>query len=299
MSELSREMMAKTTIEWTATPMSDGTLSPGYTFNPWWGCTKVSAGCKNCYAETLANRFGKNIWGVNGERRFFGDKHWNEPLKWNRKAKKLGVRYKVFCGSMCDVFERYSSPQTIAGSQQAHIAADLQKARLRLGKLIKATPCLDWLLLTKRPENISLLASVFGWVGKGFLYGSWKIPNNVWIGTSVENQEQADKRILELLKIPARVRFLSCEPLLENINLGLLGTIPKDISPTYSLVANQIHWVIVGGESGPRKRSFNPDWARVLRDECQEANVPYFFKQVDKVQPIPDDLMIREFPIGE
>lgn len=243
------------------------------TFNPWWGCVKVSPGCKNCYAETLSNRFGSNFWGPEGDRRFFSDKHWNKPLKWNRKAEKLGIRHKVFCGSMCDVFEDRE---------------DLEESRVRLFNLINHTRQLDWLLLTKRPENILRML-------ERDAIGSFGV--NVWLGTSVENQEQADIRIPELLNIPAKVRFLSCEPLLEEIDLEYpLRIIGWDEDAYENIEGAGVDWVIVGGESGPRKRSFNPDWARSIRDQCKEAGIPFFMKQIDKVLPIPDDLMIREFP---
>ena len=121
-------MGEKTGIAWTDS-----------TFNPWHGCQRVSPGCELCYAETFDARFGEPHWGPKAPRRFFGDKHWNEPLKWNRAAEASGVRRRVFCASMADVFED---------------RPDLVEHRLRLWKLIEATPHLDWLLLTKRPENI-------------------------------------------------------------------------------------------------------------------------------------------------
>ncbi len=259
-------MAENSAIEWT-----------DHTFNPWWGCVKVSPGCKNCYAETMSKRFG-NWWGVDGERRFFGDKHWNEPLKWNRKAEKLGVRHKVFCGSMCDVFEDRE---------------DLIEPRTRLFNLINHTRQLDWLLLTKRPENILefIERDAIGSFG-----------DNVWLGTSIENQEQADLRIPELLKIPAKVRFLSCEPLLEPVDIyeylrcPLCDGIGCDNCIAMGFSADNIQWVIVGGESGPRKRHFDSNWARSLKYQCEEAGVPFFMKQIDKVKSIPPDLMIREFP---
>ena len=109
-----------------------------HTFNPWWGCQRVSDGCARCYAEAMAKRTGNPVWGP-GARRFFGEKHWQEPVRWNAAAERLSVRRRVFCGSMCDVFED---------------RPDLVEPRGRLWRLIRATPHLDWLLLTKRPENI-------------------------------------------------------------------------------------------------------------------------------------------------
>lgn len=220
-------------IEWT-----------DHTYNPWWGCVKVSPGCEHCYAETFAKRTGHAIWGpaATTQRRTFGDKHWQEPLKWNEDAVKAGRPQRVFCASMADVFEDH--PQ-------------LLEERLRLWKLIDQTPMLDWLLLTKRPENIVEMAPC-SWVTDG-------CPSNVWIGTSVENQAAANKRLPVLASIPAKVHFLSCEP--------LLG--PVDLSPWM----RKIEWVIAGGESGHSARPMEADWVRSLRDQCQAAAVPFFFKQ--------------------
>jgi protein gp37 len=242
-----------------------------HTFNPWWGCVKVSPGCKNCYA---AEGRGSPYWGPDAPRRFMKDSTWENPLKWDEKAERLGIRYKVFCGSMCDVFEDRE---------------DLIEPRDKLFQLIDATPYLDWQLLTKRPENIRRLWP-FGYYDDQF---SWP---NIWLGASIENQEQADIRIPQLLKIPAKVRFQSCEPLLEEIEFFRVHANPFGKELTYSGLMVHINWVIVGGESGPRKRPFNPDWARSIRDQCKEANIPFFMKQIDKVKPIPDDLMIRKFP---
>jgi len=181
-------MSADTTISWCHA-----------TFNPWWGCTKVSEGCKHCYADTLATRYGHTIWGPRARRRFFGDKHWAEPLKWNKQAMHEGQRKRVFCASMADVCE-------VLPADHPDLEA-MAAARLRLWETIEATPMLDWLLLTKRPENIIPLFGVDA-----------PVPN-IWWGTSVENQAAADTRIPELLKVPAHVRFLSCEPLLGPVDL--------------------------------------------------------------------------------
>jgi protein gp37 len=158
---------------------------------------------------------------------------------------------------------------------------------------IQETPHLDWLLLTKRPENWRLLLERS--YGAGGLFpartDAWlrgMVPPNVWVGTSVENQQRADERILHLLRIPARVRFLSCEPLLGPVELGLIGTVPKDIAPRYTLVYQMLHWIIVGGESGPQARPMHPQWARSLRDQCQQYGVPFFFKQWGEWVPFPE-----------
>lgn len=252
--------MGKTTIEWTATRLENGTVLPGYTFNPWWGCLKVSPGCEHCYADTLARRYGFDVWGPakTTSRRMMSENYWKQPHKWNRDAEADGVRRRVFCASMADVFEDHPN---------------VEAARRRLFELIGSTMHLDWLLLTKRPENILR-----------FLPETWggNVLLNMWLGTSVENQAQAEKRIPELLKVPATVRFLSCEPLLGAITLPWCPSCGgwgdhdcyavDDDSPA-------IDWVIAGGESGPQARPMHPDWARSIRDQCQAAGVPFLFKQ--------------------
>jgi len=210
-----------------------------HTFNPWTGCQKVSPACDNCYAEGWAKRTGQaGLW--NGERRRTSVAYWREPAKWNRDAERDGVRRKVFCASLADVFDNKAMPSW----------------RADLFDLIFATPHLDWLLLTKRPQNI-----------RDFFpsYPRGKIWPNIWLGTTVENQVEADRRIPHLLLPPAAKRFLSCEP--------LLG--PVDLIP----LIESIDWVIAGGESGPNARPMHPDWARSLRNQCQAAGVPFFFKQ--------------------
>jgi len=210
------------------------------TFNPWWGCTKVSAACTNCYAEAWSKRVGQKIWGPKAARRFFGDHHWSEPLKWNRDAAATGRRLRVFCASMADVFEDRD---------------DLNASRAKLWGLIEATPQLEWLLLTKRPECIAK-------------YAPWTTdwPGNVWLGTTVEDQDAAEARLDHLAKHAAAVRFISAEP--------LLG--PLNIQPW---LASTINWVITGGESGPRARPSSPSWFRNLLTQCMAANVPFHFKQ--------------------
>lgn len=241
--------MQNSSIEWT-----------DHTFNPWWGCIKVSPGCEHCYAETLSNRYGHNVWGPakTTSRRMMSDNYWRQPLKWNAAAEKAGTRARVFCASMADVFEAH--PQ-------------VHEARNDLFSLIRMTPNLDWLLLTKRPENIEEM-----------LPESWldmHMPQNIWFGTSVENQEQADKRIPHLLKVPARVRFLSCEPLLGPVNISQWLKF-GEFTP-YG--PRPLHWVIAGGESGHGARPMHPEWARGLRDQCQAAGVAFHFKQWGEFVP--------------
>lgn len=225
-------------IEWTH-----------HTFNPWWGCTKISPACNNCYAEKWSKRLGSKVWGSSADRRFFGEKHWGEPLLWNREAEKNGNRKRVFCASMADVFEDRTA---------------LDDWRTKLWELISETPWLDWLLLTKRTENIRKMTP---W------NSSW--PSNIWLGATIENQELAERRIPELIKYKAKVKFISSEPLLEGLDVSqwLRNDNKKNRSKNY------IDWVIAGGESGYRARPTHPDWLRILRDQCSVAGVPFHFKQ--------------------
>lgn len=218
------------------------------TFNPWWGCTKVSPACDNCYAERDSKRYGFSdtgsqfpIWGKDSQRRFFGDKHWSQPIKWNDQAGREGRRMRVFCASMADVMED---------------RADLHLWRAKLYRLIDNTPNLDWLLLTKRPQNFNR-----------FLPPEW-LDNprpNVWGMTTVESQQFA-WRIDNLIETPFAVRGLSCEPMVGPLDL-----------PTRAY--GTIHWVITGGESGPGARPCHPDIYRTLRDQAQIAKIPFHFKQ--------------------
>lgn len=269
-------MSEVTAIEWT-----------DHTWSPVWGCTQVSPACDHCYAMTLANRFGH---GWNGApMREFGDHHWNEPRRWNRRAAAAGTSPKVF-PSMCDPFDK-DWPDGV---------------RHRFLRLVFETPSLTWLLLTKRIGNwrksieearvAAVNASptdkeLFRWLDD-WIDGS--SPANVWVGSTVINQEEADRDIPKLLSVPARVRFLSIEPMLGPIDLSgwLWGRArscaecPKDEDcwcgwePRAALPGEQaLHWVIAGGESGPHARPTNPQWFRDLRDQCAAAGVPYLFKQ--------------------
>ncbi len=224
-------------IEWT-----------DHTFNPWWGCTKVSPACDHCYAETWARRMGFDIWTRGKPRRFLSDAYWQQPRRWNDNAARNGRRARVFCASMADVFEWQRG---------------LQPWRQRLWRLIDETPNLDWLLLTKRPHLAVRLAPWdAGW------------PDNVWIGTTVENQRWADKRLPKLSRIPATIRFLSCEPLLGPVELGPW------------LADGDVHWVIAGGESGAHARPSDPMWFLDLLNQCRRHDVPFHFKQWGEWAPI-------------
>lgn len=221
-----------------------------HTFNIAWGCVKVSPGCTNCYAKTVAERFGFAVWGPNAPRRRMGFSYWHQPVRWNREAARDGVRRRVFCSSMADVFEDHPT---------------IVKERAKLWPLIKATPHLDWLVLTKRPEAITRAALPDDW-GHGY--------PNVWLGTSVESAAY-EVRVELLLQVPAVLHFLSCEPL-----LGPLSPTWPSEGYAWTGRRQRLRWVIVGGESGPRARPCNPEWLRALRDDCATRGIPFLLKQL-------------------
>lgn len=254
------------------------------TWNPWIGCTKVSAACDNCYAETLTKRYGWAKWGAGELRARTSTANWRKPIAWNKAAAAAGVRRRVFCASLADVFD-----------------AEVDAAwREELMEMIEVTDQLDWLLLTKRPQ-----------VAKKF-FTDRPVPDNVWLGTTVEDQKMANLRIPILLSIDAKVRFLSCEPLLGPIELrgqvfpesvGHRGNALEGL-PMPGSAWSKIDWVIAGGESGAHARGMPLDWARSLRDQCTAAKVAFFMKQLSQpagkhfkdFAAFPADLQIREFP---
>lgn len=242
-----------------------------HTFNPWIGCQKVSPGCDFCYAETQNNfrKWNGGEWGPHAPRKRTSPGNWKKPLLWALEARATGTRPRVFCASLADVFDNQAP----------------DGARDDLWSLIRATPELDWLLLTKRPENIAKMLPA-DW-GDGY--------PNVWLGTTVEDQANADRRIPILCKVPARLRFLSCEPLLGPVNLTRCGQHYTGSGPLhlwktdldgndgwrkqFSEPAPEIHWVISGGESGGQARQSHHEWHQSLRDQCAAAGVPFLFKQ--------------------
>lgn len=258
------------------------------TFNAWWGCTRVSPGCERCYAEQLATvRRKLDVWGVDAQRKPMSEAYWRDPVKWNKRAEAAGVRMRVFCSSMADVFERVP-----ARNIQANAVQDA--ARPRLFSLIEATPWLDWLLLTKRPENVSEM------VPRTWMLGGF--PKNVWMGVTAEDQKRADQRVPLLCKLPASIRFVSHEPAVEIVDFT------KWLGP--------ISWVITGGESAPPKlaRPYSVEWARSIVAQCRTANVFPFVKQLgsrallagspyptmnhkgDVPGEWPSDIRVQEFP---
>lgn len=229
-------MGADTKIEWAR-----------HTHNPWLGCERLSPACDHCYAADWAKRYGEeHLW--QGQRRRTSEQVRRQPLRWNRAALAAGERHRVFCGSLMDVFDNQVPPEW----------------RAELFRTIEATQALDWMLLTKRPQNIAkMLAACVEPVDGDIPFGplhAWPYPN-VWLGTTIEDR----KRLINadhLRAVPAAVRFLSIEPLLEDLGeIDLTG----------------IHLVIVGGESGPRP--MRAEWVRSIRDQCEAAGVAFFFKQ--------------------
>lgn len=275
-------------IEWTT-----------HTFNPWVGCTKISVGpqgaCEHCYAEGWAKRTGNaDLWA--GSRRRTTPANWRQPLKWNAAAERAGIRPRVFCASLADVFDNDVPDEW----------------RIALWELIAATPHLDWLLLTKRIGNAARMLPVMDSTRPGYRPWNQRWPwPNVWLGATIATQEEADRDIPKLIALPAVVRFLSCEPLLGPIDLSRLirwgnGNL------------TMVKWVIVGGESGPRARPFVLGWGKEIVRQCREAGAACFVKQVGAM-PVnregercphvrdskgkvmaewPEELRVREFPLA-
>ncbi len=230
------------------------------TVNHWAGCTKVSPACDNCYAERMAGRLWKVQWGAGAARRqFISARDMLEAL--DRKAQRIGKKLRVFHNSLSDMFDNEVPDGW----------------RMDAFKIMADTPNLQHLVLTKRIGNVRHYTQhdglAFDLMGDG----------SVWLGATVVNQEEADRDIPKLLAVPAAKRFLSIEPMLGPMLLQ-------------EHALSRIDWVIVGGESGPGARPMSPDWARSIRDQCEEAGVPFLMKQMTKKAEIPADLMIREFP---
>lgn len=233
-----------------------------HTFNPWIGCTKVSSGCTNCYAETLVKRWKKAEWGPRGVRVRTSPAYWRQPSAWNSEAARAGVRRRVFCASLADVFEEKT---------------EVIPWRKQLWTLINATQHLDWLLLTKRPENLSLMLP----------WGKYEDPYpNVWLGVSIEDYREG-RRACELRTHPAVCRFISYEP--------ALGPLAESID------LKGFKWLIFGGESGSHYRPCELQWARDIKAQCQREGVAFFFKQNSGPRPgnmtgVEPELQIQQFP---
>jgi protein gp37 len=294
-------MAEQTAISWT-----------DHTFNPWIGCTRVSPACDSCYAATSTPARVHGVrWEAGAPRHRTAESTWRQVLAWNRKAVKAGVRRRVFCASLADVFDR----------EVPH------EWRADLFALIMEAPGLDWLLLTKRPQMVrKLVREVWLYANqhaepaleewcRGWINGD-AVPSNVWLGTTCENQEEADRRIPHLLGMPAALHFLSCEPLLGPVNLARvrrpagsgLGAGHIDALRGWTIDAGSLHrgqdapgrigWVIAGGESGDDARPMHPDWSRSLRDQCSVAGVPFHFKQWGEWREFEHGLPNRMVAIG-
>lgn len=326
------------------------------TMNPWEGCTKVSPGCKNCYAEARNHRFGGGNWGKGAPRRRTSAANWKLPVKWNRDAQYSfqqvemrdgmiyrgtveemamlrlpedeivaanPVRPRVFCASMADWLDDEVPIEWLAD----------------LFQLARKTPNLDWLMLSKRPENWAIrIESALKWIESRIeihpdpdwlidrdWLADWfvlrKAPHNIWIGTSVEDEKRADERIPELLKIPARIRFLSVEPMIGPIRFLPQTHFGQLVTAGLPLPTGALDWVIFGGESGPGARPCNVEWIRDGIQQCRAAGIRVFVKQLGAnaefsaghiglerwttkdpkggdMAEFPEDLRIREFPIA-
>jgi protein gp37 len=249
-----------------------------HTFNPWIGCQRVSPGCDHCYAEHLADhRFGWVEWGPHGQRKRTSEAYWKQPYRWAKAPRQSGMRARVFCASLADVFDNKAP----------------DGSRDDLFRLIRETPKLDWLLLTKRPQKIARMLPA-DW-GNGY--------PNVWLGITAEDEEFYRMRWPILSRIPAAVRFVSYEPA-----IAPLG--PVDIDKADCLP----DWIICGGESGPGARRMKPAWVRAVRDECADLDIAFFMKQIgsnhdswptnirgkgDDMDDWPEQLRVRQFPSGK
>jgi protein gp37 len=265
-------MAENTKIEWT-----------DHTVNLWWGCTKVNAGCDNCYAEHLSDtRYKNDLWGEGVPRKAI--KSALPTLsKLQAKAADRGVVETVFMSSMCDIFEKSKPLIDHKGVKLGLTTGDLRNELFfNIGE--GCYPNLIFLFLTKRPSNINKMVPAV-WL--------FNPPDNVVFGASVANQQAANDVARHFKGVTGK-KFLSVEPMLGKIGLSPFVDVAMDYNKAITKML--VDWVIVGGESGDNKRPFDPNWARIIKGFCSVTKTPFFMKQWDKVQPIPDDLMIREFP---
>lgn len=285
-------MSDKTKIEWTDA-----------TWNPVTGCSRVSAGCKHCYAETFTNRF-KGVPGHHFERGFkvtLRPEMLEIPLRWKKPR-------RIFVNSLSDLFhaevpfEFIDSVFTVMAMAPQHTFQILTKRPERMHKYMEEAVfrVYDSIMARRRAMGLkdgptSPLGKAASEIGK-----KWWPLENVHLGVSVEDQAAADTRIEILQQTPAAVRFISCEPLLGPVNLYKVQHIPAgngmdamwrdplNARNRYGrewMATTGIDWVIVGGESGPGSRPMNPEWARLIRDQCAAAGVPFMFKQWGEFVP--------------
>jgi protein gp37 len=265
-----------------------------HTFNAWWGCThaqrsllddgQTAPECENCYAETFDHRLGGSHWGPTAPRRTFGDAYWEKPRRWNAEAAKAGKRASVFCSSMADVFEHHAVPE---------VEAVLNEQRARLWRLINDTRHLDWLMLSKRPENFARYVPWMAWM-KSDDPDSGRPWENVWLGVTCGARSSL-WRVDILRETPAAKRFVSCEPLLDHITAEewdralTVRNVMMERDLCASETATQIDlvtigppgidWLIVGDESGRNRRSAQLDWVRTAREAALRHRVAFHFKQ--------------------
>jgi protein gp37 len=250
-------MAENSKIEWTH-----------HTANLWWGCAEVHDGCDNCYAKALSHRWGFDIWG-NSKRRMISSA-FKDLDRYQRKAEEACEYHRVFIGSMMDIFEK-SMP--LLNPVRHYTETDDLRQELFSRIIAELYPNLFLLFLTKRPTNIPKYIPA-GWM--------LKPEPNIMYGISVSDQKTFDTLVPQLLNIPGK-HFISMEPQLGPISLK-----------GHNL--DRLDWLIQGGESGPHKRPFDLRWAYSMRKQCEDRGIPYFFKQIDKVHPIPESLQIRQFP---
>lgn len=313
-----------TGIEWTDS-----------TWNPFIGCAKVSDGCKFCYADAISSRFPFVEWGANGTRVLTVESNWKQPLRWNRKAGEAGVRHKVFVASLADIFEDWKGPMLNNKGEQvfaygsewgSHLSVidgafplTMDLVRKRLFAMIDATPNLDWLLLTKRPENIRWM-----WTSVDEENGRPSHRRNVWLGTTAENQDNLERRMPSLKKCRdlSPVLFLSVEPMVGPVTLWpdafsdcanfentvmdpTTGAYECCLKCDYTGVSSEplVDWVIAGCESGHSRRPANASWFESLAKECAEYEIPFFMKQMEingevskTLSSFPSPVQVRQFP---
>lgn len=307
-----------------------------HTFNPWRGCARVSDGCMRCYAETLSHRNPGTlgVWGVEkagGTRVVAAESYWRQAFRWHQEAREAGVRRRVFTASLADVFEDWRGPMVDSQGRAMHLGAGgawfnaptpssrpltMDDVRERLFGLIGRTPNLDWLLLTKRPENVLPTLERLG--NTSAMVDCWltetTLPQNIWLGVSCEDQAAADDRIPVLLSIPAAVRWVSAEPLLGPIDFRRVqhdGTVEIDAltgdygvhRPLRGRSDSRLSWIIAGGESGPRRRPMELAWLESIADQCRDADVPLYVKQDSALRDgqqgrVSDELWaVKQFPV--
>lgn len=263
--------MGATGIEWTKGPNGE----PGFTFNPWIGCTKISGACDFCYAETSSKKFEedeKPLWGPHADRRGVSELTWLAPYAWDRRAARAGQRFRVFTGSMCDFLDNHKSIDPAW--------------RERHFRTMEETPNLDWLPLTKRPENARKFIP-YTWFQKG----GW--PQNVAFGFTGEDQPHFDHRARHVRQIPAPMRFVSVEPMLGDLEL------PDD-------AILWLDWVICGGELGPLAKIRDTPiddmehlaWQCALLRDGDRIGIPFFMKQLPQISARADYKKFDQFPIA-